>query len=77
MKNLLVALVLIVAGVAAFGFYRGWFRVSTGDAEHKSDITISVDKDKISADEIKVKDAGHKLTQPATGKTTPDPDRRP
>jgi hypothetical protein len=77
MKNLLVALVLIVAGVAAFGFYRGWFQVSTGDAEHKSDITISVDKDKISADEKKAKEAGHKLTHPADGKTTPESERRP
>jgi hypothetical protein len=77
MKNLLVVLVLVVAGVAAFGFYRGWFRVSTGDAEHKTDVTISVDKDKLAEDEKKLKDAGHTLTHPAAGQPTPDPERRP
>jgi hypothetical protein len=73
MKNLLVVIVVIVAGIAAFGFYRGWFRVSTGDA----DVTISVDKDKFGEDEKKLKDAGASLKKPGSGKTTPDPDRRP
>ncbi len=77
MKNLLVALVVILAAVAAVGFYRGWFQVSTGDAEHKTAITISVDKDKVEQDEKKLKDAGHGLTHPAGGQTTPEPERRP
>jgi uncharacterized protein HemX len=76
MKNLLVVLVLIAAGIAAFGFYRGWFQVSTGDADHKANVTITVDKDKIQEDEKKLKDAGHSL-KPSAGQTAPDPNRRP
>ena len=77
MKNLLVVLVLVAAGVAAFGFYRGWFEISTGDADHKPHVTITVDKDKIGEDEQKLKDAGHSLKQGATGQPAPDPARRP
>jgi hypothetical protein len=77
MKNLLIVLALILAGVAALGFYRGWFEVSTADADHKSKVTISVDKDKIEEDEQKLKDASHSLKAPAAHKAAPEPEGRP
>jgi hypothetical protein len=77
MKNFLVVVVIVLAGVAAFGFYRGWFRVSTGDAEHKTDVTFTVDKDKLAEDEKKLKDAGGARKKPSDGQTTPEPERRP
>src|SRR5437870_3257137 len=38
------------AGVAAFGFYRGWFQVGSDSASDKANVTLSVDKSKIEAD---------------------------
>ena len=70
MKNLLVAIVVVLAGIAVLGFYRGWFHVSTQDAEHKTNITISVDKTKIADDEQKLKDKEHSLMKQA-GKANP------
>ena len=51
MKALLVVVVLLLVGIAGLGFYRGWFGLSTENADHKSNATITVDKDKIHADE--------------------------
>jgi len=51
MKRLLVVLVLLVAGVAGLGLYLGWFKVGSESGDGKSRITLTVDKDKIQADE--------------------------
>lgn len=75
MKNLLIVLVLIVLGVAAFGFYRGWFQVSTADADHKANVTFTVDQDKVHQDEQKLKELGH--TGKASTEKTGEPNSRP
>lgn len=70
-KPLLVLLVLILCGVA-FGFYRGWFALtSPQDTEsNKVNINLTVDPDKVKEDAQKVKDktTGHpsKGTKAAT-----------
>jgi hypothetical protein len=46
----LIVLVLIVAGVVALGFYRGWFHVTSESSAAKPAITVTVDKDKIQRD---------------------------
>ena len=56
MKTLLVLVVLLLAGIAGLGFYRGWFHVSTNSAVQESSATITVDKDKIHADEQTARD---------------------
>ena len=56
MKNLLVVAVLLLVGIAVLGFYRGWIRVSTDNTDQKPSATITVDKDKIHADEEKAKE---------------------
>lgn len=56
MKTLLVAVVLLVVGIAGLGFYQGWFRLSTDGTDQKPSATITVDKDKIHADEEKAKE---------------------
>jgi hypothetical protein len=56
MKTLFVVVVLLLAGVVALGFYRGWFQLSTDTANQRPNATIVVDKDKIHADEQKAKD---------------------
>ena len=71
MKNLLAVLALIIVGIAAFGFYRGWFEVSTVDAEHKSNVTFSVDQDKVHGDEQKLKALGHSGSAPPRSPTNP------
>jgi hypothetical protein len=66
-KRLLVLVLIVVAFAAALGFYRGWFNLSTEGSNHEADMTISVDRDKIRADEEKVKksvqEIGHKPTE--------------
>jgi hypothetical protein len=52
MRRLLFVLVVLVAGVAALGYYRGWFTVS-GDADRG--INMRVDKEKLKEDEEKAK----------------------
>ena len=67
MRGLLVVVVLIAVGIVGLGFYRGWFQVSSESADQKSNVTFSVDKDKIQADEHtakeKVHDLGHKAKE--------------
>ena len=47
MRRLLFVLVVLVAGLAALGYYRGWFTVS--------DSAVTVDKEKVQEDEAKAK----------------------
>jgi hypothetical protein len=67
MKKLLIVVVLLVAGIAGLGFYRGWFSVASDSAKAKSNITFSVDKDKVQKDEEtvveKVRDVGHQAQE--------------
>jgi hypothetical protein len=65
MKNLLVAIVVILAVVGGIGFYRGWFQVSTAGGDNKSNLTFTVDQDKLRDDEKKLKDVGHRGSAPA------------
>jgi hypothetical protein len=53
MRFLFVLAVLLLVGVASLGFYRGWFHLSTNSAEQRPSATITMDKDKIHADEDK------------------------
>ena len=50
MQRIFFVLVLFVAGAAALGFYRGWFHVESDDADGTSNVTLSVDKEKIEQD---------------------------
>jgi hypothetical protein len=50
MNRLLLVLVLLLAGVAGLGFYRGWFSFSKDSTDHKTNMTLSVDRDKIQDD---------------------------
>lgn len=71
MKNVLFVLVLVVAGVVGLGFYRGWFLVGSDNAHGTSNVTLSVDTDKIQKDKksavANVKDVGRKIKDKVTG----------
>jgi hypothetical protein len=47
-------LFLIVLAVAAFGYYRGWFTVTTTHAGGSTNVDIGVDTDRIRGDTAKV-----------------------
>ncbi len=68
MKKLLAVIVLLLAGVAV-GFYRGWFNFSTNGTDEKPGATVTVDKDKIHADEKKAKEKLQGLGQDVKDKT--------
>src|SRR4051794_5468436 len=76
MKAFLVVAVLLVAGVAGLGFYRGWFSFASDGADAKSNVTLTVDKGKMQEDEKKVvanvHDFGHHTKDKAAtgGKST-------
>jgi hypothetical protein len=65
MNRFLVVLLLLVAGVVGLGFYLSWFQLSTDSEGQKTNITITVDQDKIREDEAKAKEkvqeAGQKV----------------
>jgi hypothetical protein len=69
MRFLFVLAVLLLVGVASFGFYRGWFQLSTNSTNQRPSATITVDKDKIHADEekatVKVEGLGRNVKERA------------
>jgi hypothetical protein len=52
MKWFVVIFIVLAVGVAALGYQRGWYTVST-DGDHS--VNVSVDKDKVKVDEDKAK----------------------
>jgi hypothetical protein len=66
----LVLFLLIVAGIAGLGYYRGWFNFSSDSNNNKPNITMSVDKDKIREDKDKTVEEVQSLGQRAKDKVT-------
>ncbi|MGD0655718.1 MAG: hypothetical protein ABSA16_15370 [Thermoguttaceae bacterium] len=73
MKTLFGAIGLLLVGIVCLGFYQGWFHITihSTDQSHqiKSSATVTVDKDKIRADEEKVKEKVGEFGQKAKEKT--------
>ncbi len=69
MKRIMVVVVLLLVGIAGWGFYRGWFQLSTDSTDQKPSVTITVDKGKIQEDEQRAKDKVHSFGQGAKEKT--------
>ena len=73
MRNLTIVVVVLLVGIAAFGFYRGWFRLSADTTEQNSSATITVDQNKINADSDKGKESvqafGDKTKEAVGGNT--------
>jgi hypothetical protein len=66
MARFISVLLVIVLVIAGFGYYRGWFVFGTSHEGDKTNINISVDKEKIRDDEKKAEDKvrnlGHKAS---------------
>jgi len=83
MRTLLGVVLLLLVGILGVGFYQGWFLFSTGSTGQTSSATITVDQDKIRADEgkarEKVEEFGQKAKEKAGDRTdkVKEPERRP
>ena len=69
MRRLLIVFVLLVVGVVGLGFYQGWFRLSLGRTDGKTNITGTVDEEKIERDKEKAKEKVQELEQKVREKT--------
>jgi hypothetical protein len=69
MRSLMFLAVLLLIGIVAVGFYRGWFQLSTDTVGQRPSATITVDKDRIRADEKKAKEEVKGFGQKAKKRT--------
>jgi hypothetical protein len=71
MKGFLCVLVLIGVGAVCLGFYQGWFSIGSDNSDGKSNVTLSVDKDKFRKDEktavANVQDVGRQVKDKVAG----------
>jgi hypothetical protein len=56
MQRLLFVLIIVIACLLGLGLYRGWFGITTDGSGSQHRITLTVDEDKIKADEKKARD---------------------
>ncbi len=77
MKGLLAVLVLVVLLVVAVGFQRGWYSVSTGSDDTHMNVNVSVDKEKVKADEGKAKEKLDELRSKAPSTADRADDKTP
>jgi hypothetical protein len=81
MKRLLLVLFVLAIIVFAVGLYRGWFRLASESADNTSNITLTVDKDKIEQDKDKaiaaVQDFGEQARDKAGATTQKAQDETP
>lgn len=62
MKGFLALVVVLLIAVAGFGLYRGWFRVGSDTVGDETNVSITIDKNKIKADEDKALDKLRSIT---------------
>ena len=67
----LIVLLLIVAGAVGLGFYRGWFHLTSDRSADKSNVTLTVEKDKVRQDKQRAQDTvqGHREEDKAASST--------
>jgi len=71
MRSLVFVVILLAVGIAGFGYYRGWFALSTNSTDHSPSATITVDKDKFHEDEQKAETEVQGLGQEAKRRIGP------
>lgn len=71
MGRFLFVCLLIVAGIFAFGYYRGWFQFTSDSSAGKVHLGLTVDKDKVQEDRKTAVDNVSKLGQSAKEKPAP------
>ena len=68
MARLIGAIVIVFVLVAGVAYYLDWFRISTSQSGQKSNIEISVDKQKIQEDEEAARKKAEELKDKAKQK---------
>jgi hypothetical protein len=48
-------LVILIGLVAAIGYFRGWFRMSTVDRANETNVELKIDKERVRSDKDEVK----------------------
>lgn len=79
MRQAFVVLVVLAVCLVGFGFYRGWFAMSSHDPAAGNDdvnINLSTDKGKFDQDVQTVKDKTSELTGSSTEEGPAEPDNR-
>jgi len=64
----MIAVVLLVVGIAGVGYYRGWFALSTNNTDQMPSATITLNKEKFNEDRQKTRDEVKGLGQEAKNK---------
>jgi hypothetical protein len=67
MRSLLSTLVLLAAGVAALGYCRDWFTVSTRERGDQVEVSLHIDKSKVRYDAGQARDAMRSLRSEVAG----------
>jgi predicted negative regulator of RcsB-dependent stress response len=70
MKTFVIGLVLILAGIFALSYWRGWIQFTSDKAADKPSVSLTVDKEKIQDDKNKVAETAHDLGHQAKDKAT-------
>jgi len=69
MRTFLGTLVILFLLFAAVGYFRGWFDISTASQDHKANVSITVDKEKLREDSHKAVKGLEELTDKVKAKT--------
>jgi len=64
MNRMVWVAILVVLGIVGLGFYRGWFRAGSENADGKRNVTLSMDTEKIQEDKKNRGYRGGKLGAP-------------
>ena len=72
MKRLFAVLIVLALVVVGWGFYRGWFALSSSEADqgNKVNVNLTVDGDKVQEDVEAVKEKTAELTESVAGPET-------
>ncbi len=76
MRRLLLTLFVLVALIAAVGFYRGWFNMSNSSNNSPAgsgdiNVNLSTDRDKFNQDMKTIKDKASDISGDSTKETSP------
>jgi hypothetical protein len=61
MRGVLALCVLLVIAIVVVGYYRDWFTVASTNDDQKTNIQVTVDKEKIKEDEQRAKEKIQKV----------------
>ena len=68
MRNLIVAVVVLILAVVGLGYYQGWFTVTKEETPARTDVHIELDKTKIKKDAKEFKEKATEEVKDLTGK---------